>query len=439
MQLLAQWSKLHELQGNLQRADQLLERAGAASSARDVELLRVVYLVRRGLHEQALALLESAPELNGEAQLERGRLYDRLGRHPKHGATGCRARRSSRRRRAEPNIRRGQWRCLRAFEAVPGGTNIELLPRAAVREDVPQPVFIMGFPRSGTTLVEQVLGGHSAVRPGGELTFAGEWPQLLRFARRPRGVSGEPRPDLDRRSATTSRASCAITIWRARRNAGCSRAGKAFFTDKMPFNEMWLPLVRMAFPRAKIVRVVRHPLDVCVSMLSHQLTHGFNCAYRIETIVHQLCAMLDLMQHYRRELDPADFTLGTRTSCAVPTGRRSACSTISVAVRVRVPGVRRPPSLRRDAELRAGDRKAQHAISESLPALHRGPRAFPAAARAVARRRRLYRRAGELSALAASAPEATATISAALRVGSRLGRTPCGYRRPGRSRHSRAQ
>ena len=50
----------------------------------------------------------------------------------------------------------------------------------------------------------------------------------------------------------------------------------------MPFNEVWLPLITMAFPHAKIVRVVRHPLDVCVSMMSNNLTHGFNCGYRIE-------------------------------------------------------------------------------------------------------------------------------------------------------------
>jgi hypothetical protein len=44
-------------------------------------------------------------------------------------------------------------------------------------------------------------------------------------------------------------------------------------------------------------------------MQSHQLTHGFNCGYRIDTIVHQLCAMFDLSQHYRRELEQAECTL----------------------------------------------------------------------------------------------------------------------------------
>ena len=42
-----------------------------------------------------------------------------------------------------------------------------------MRADVPQPIFIMGFPRSGTTMIEQVLASHPAVRAGGELTFIG--------------------------------------------------------------------------------------------------------------------------------------------------------------------------------------------------------------------------------------------------------------------------
>jgi hypothetical protein len=78
----------------------------------------------------------------------------------------------------------------------------------------------------------------------------------------------------------------------------------------MPFNEIWLPVLRMAFPHAKIVRVVRHPLDVCVSMMSNNFTHGFNCGYRIEDIVHHLAAVFDLVGHYDKQLGYDDFVLG---------------------------------------------------------------------------------------------------------------------------------
>ncbi len=78
---LAHWSKLNEVRGDLGRAQELLDRAEAAGSAADVNLLRASLLARVGRHCEALAILEAAPQLNGDAHLERGRLYDRLGRY----------------------------------------------------------------------------------------------------------------------------------------------------------------------------------------------------------------------------------------------------------------------------------------------------------------------------------------------------------------------
>jgi hypothetical protein len=91
--------------------------------------------------------------------------------------------------------------------------------------------------------------------------------------------------------------------------SGLFNTGKPFFTDKMPFNEMYLPLLKMAFPRAKIVRVLRHPLDVCVSMMSNNLTHGFNCGYRIEDTVRHFAAMFELFEHYRSQMTVGDYEL----------------------------------------------------------------------------------------------------------------------------------
>jgi len=180
--------------------------------------------------------------------------------------------------------------------------NLALLPQAPLRADVPQPIFIMGFPRSGTTLIEQVLASHSAVRAGGELSFITELRQfsLQQFA------GPEPFPENLARTWTADNR-WAATLFRdyyfARvEQYGLLAPGKRYFTDKMPFNEIWLPLVRMAFPQAKIVRVLRHPLDVCVSMLANNMTHGFNCGYSVEGIVHHLLAVSDLDEHYAREL-----------------------------------------------------------------------------------------------------------------------------------------
>jgi len=312
LKILAHWSKTAEVQGDMPRAVQLLDRAAAAAaSGQDVALLRANHLARVGKTQAALALLDSAPALNGDARLERGRLLDRLGRYDEAWndlALG---------KKLLAAERGGLTYNARAVEAFFAGLqqffvrpNLELLPRASVRRDVPQPIFIMGFPRSGTTLIEQVLCSHPAIRAGGELSFVTELRSfaLLQFPG-PESFPG----NLARTWTADHRYAAALfrDFYFARAEQyGLLGEGKAFFTDKMPFNEIWLPLIRMAFPEAKMVRVLRHPLDVCVSMLANNMTHGFNCGYRIEDIVHHLLAVSSLDMHYACELGSLGHELG---------------------------------------------------------------------------------------------------------------------------------
>lgn len=309
LRTLAHWSKLAEVRGDLPRALELLQRAASAASSADVDLLHANHLARTGRPAEALALLDRAPQLNGDARLERGRLLDRLGRFDE-------AWRDMVAGKQQLAAQSGLTYNAQAVEAFFGRlkrffvrANNMLLPRAAVRSDVPQPIFVIGFPRSGTTLIEQVLSSHSAVRAGGELTFIGELRDLaLRQFPGP-----ESFPDnlsqmwtADRRWAATA---FRDYYFARAEQYGLTGVGAQFFTDKMPFNEMWLPLIHTAFPHAKIVRVVRHPLDVCVSMLANNLTHGFNCGYSIEGIVHHLLAIADLEAHYMREWPAEVFEL----------------------------------------------------------------------------------------------------------------------------------
>jgi Tfp pilus assembly protein PilF len=302
---LAHWSKLAEVCGDLPRAAQLLDRAAAASSDKDVDLLRAVHLARTGQPAQALALLDRAPALNGDARLMRGRLLERLGRHEE---AWCDLVAAKQQLASEAGGLQYDARAVEAFFArlqrFFTSANFALLPRAQRRTDAPQPIFIVGFPRSGTTLIEQVLSSHSAVRAGGELSFILE---LRQFSLQ--NFSGEPFPDNLARCWTADQL-WAATLFRDYYLARCEQygllaPGARYFTDKTPFNEIWLPLILMAFPQAKIVRVVRHPLDVCVSMLANHMTHGFNCGYRIEDIVHHVSAVSDLEAHYAREIPAA--------------------------------------------------------------------------------------------------------------------------------------
>ncbi len=185
------------------------------------------------------------------------------------------------------------------------------MPRARQRTDVPQPIFIMGLPRSGTTVVDRIIRSHSAVHGGGEFAFLGE----LRKVASDVLPSPQPFPENLAQSWTADRHYVA-TLFRdyyLARAEGFgllkSGDGKSFFTDRMPFNEVYLPLLKAAFPNARIVHVMRHPLDVCVSMISSNVTHGFNCGYRVEDAAHHLAAVFDLFEHYRRELDLGDYVV----------------------------------------------------------------------------------------------------------------------------------
>jgi tetratricopeptide (TPR) repeat protein len=301
---LAHWSKLYEVQGDLKLAGDLLDRAAAASSAEHVNLLRVNYLARAGHAADALAMLDAAPALNGDARLERGRLNDRLGRYEEAWVDFVEGKSKL---AAQGGGLEYQAKAVETFFARLREffvrANVQLLPRAATRTDLPQPIFVLGFPRSGTTLIEQVLASHSQVRAGGELPFMTE---LRRLTNQLFPVP-EPFPENLSRTWTADNgyaASLFRDYYFARADQyGLLKPGKRHFVDKQPFNEIWLPVLRMAFPAAKIVHVVRHPLDVCVSVMSNSLTHGFNCGYRIEDIVHHFAAVFDLVEHYRRELD----------------------------------------------------------------------------------------------------------------------------------------
>ena len=306
---LAHWSKLCELRGDLQRAQGLLARAQAASSSQDVTLLRAIYLGRDRRTEEALAILNSAPQLGGQAQLERGRLYDTQGRYEEAWRDFVEAKQKLARESGSEYSAAAVDEFFAGLKHFFTRANIALLPQAPPRPEARQPIFIMGFPRSGTTLIEQVLCSHSSVLAGGELPFVGDLRKL--------GIlllpSEEAFPENLSQTWTADNRYVA-TLFRDYYLARAQQArllepGGRYFTDKWPFNEIYLPLVKMAFPHARIIRLVRHPLDVCVSMLSNNLAPGFFCGYRIEDIVHHLVAVHNLVEHYRREMHLDEFVL----------------------------------------------------------------------------------------------------------------------------------
>jgi tetratricopeptide (TPR) repeat protein len=120
-----------------------------------------------------------------------------------------------------------------------------------------RPIFIVGMPRSGTTLVERILSSHSEVSSGGELE---DFSLLMKRATKTEGNSV-----LDANmfaSAGVIDFQQVAKDYLARTAHIGDNQGK--FVDKLPFNFFYLPFIRQAFPHAKIICLLRNPLDTCV-------------------------------------------------------------------------------------------------------------------------------------------------------------------------------
>ena len=163
------------------------------------------------------------------------------------------------------------------------------------------PVFIVGMPRSGTTLVESVLARHPAVYAGGEMLHMFEVERaLLQWARQQKGYSGGPHemlrlvePDIFTRNAQA-------VLGRIAKAAGRPFAA---FTDKLPENSQRLGLIAKVFPGARIIYVRRHALDCCISNLFQRFAMGHGFAFRQDLLGERYRQVAETMALWRKSID----------------------------------------------------------------------------------------------------------------------------------------
>ena len=301
------FARLEEADRNLAAAMLLLERAAALfPNNPNVLLLRATVLGRTGDAPAALAVLDelaAAKATLGPAEwLEKGRLLDRMGRYAEafaaFDAGRNRLREVSGLSYLDEHAQQLTARLKNFFTA----KRLATLPRAARRRDVAQPLFVLGFPRSGTTLLEQTLTAHPRIAAGDELPFIAEIAELMpRLLESPLAYPealaelwmGDHREDLNNLRDHYLRRVGAL---------GIVPEGAAWFTDKMPLNETHLGLIHLLFPESPLVHVVRHPLDVVLSVYSNLLTHGFYCAYALESAARHYARVMELVDHEVNEM-----------------------------------------------------------------------------------------------------------------------------------------
>ncbi|HWA90294.1 MAG TPA: sulfotransferase [Rhizomicrobium sp.] len=150
-----------------------------------------------------------------------------------------------------------------------------LAEREGLGDPAPDPIFIVGMPRSGSTLAEQILASHSQVEGANEL------PDL-------QDIAAE-------RRCRDWRALGAEYLARTRRHR---RTGRPRFTDKMPANFEHVGLILLMLPNAKIVDVRRHALGCCVSNWRQLYFAGNNFSYDLEELGRYYRAYVALMAHF---------------------------------------------------------------------------------------------------------------------------------------------
>jgi tetratricopeptide (TPR) repeat protein len=163
--------------------------------------------------------------------------------------------------------------------------------RSGCGDPDPSPIFIVGLPRSGSTLVEQILASHSCV----EGTF--ELPNLLTIVREfdhadavhdayPEIVCSAPAEHLGNLGRRYIEETAPL------------RGARPYFIDKMPNNFSHVGLIQAILPRAVIIDVRRHPMDACFSTYKQHFAEGQSFSYDLEDLGRYYRSYLSLMDHW---------------------------------------------------------------------------------------------------------------------------------------------
>lgn len=265
-QLQLRLAGLYERVNRVGEAENLLEKVALEadpSGARDIAYQRAQLAVRRGDHAAARAMLESTgPRSDGDLAywFTLAQACDKLG----DTASAMQAFKIAHARQVDelksvvPHFFEADAEVLANAEARVSAYEYRSWPELRSPDAPQSPVFVVGFPRSGTTLLEQMLDAHPHLQSMDERPFFNMLSNQLKSSTGfeiPRDLGRLDQGDCDELRKGYVILACGKV----------PRQWNAQLVDKNPLNMLWLPMIHRLFPKAKFVLAIRHPCDVILS------------------------------------------------------------------------------------------------------------------------------------------------------------------------------
>ncbi|MGJ8662486.1 MAG: tetratricopeptide repeat-containing sulfotransferase family protein, partial [Marinicella sp.] len=186
---------------------------------------------------------------------------------------------------------------LQFMQAIEDNYTTSFLQQAPVGHDTNEPIFIVGLPRSGTTLLERIIGNHTDVISAGELTQFNhcmlQGIQQLKL-----------NPQLSRAQMVAESVNMDFkALGQNYLNSTRPISGQtAQFIDKFPQNAQYVGLIHRALPQAKILILERHPMDVCYAVYKQMFTDIYQFSYDLEELAQYFIQHQQLMNHWQASL-----------------------------------------------------------------------------------------------------------------------------------------
>ena len=246
----------------------------------------------RAAMEDALVAAEPDSDARADDRLHLhfalGKAYDDVAEHEpafRHYAAGNAI------RSAQLGYRAAETRA--AVDAIIAACTPEFFAaRAGAGDPAPDPVFILGMPRAGSTLIEQILSCHSAIEGTMELP---DIPALALGLGRE--AYGDGRRWIEALAETPPARLAELGTAFLQRTAVQRKTAKPFYIDKLPNNWLYTAFIRLILPNAKIIDARRHPLDCCFSNFRQHYARGQAFSYGLADVGAYYCDYVRLMAH----------------------------------------------------------------------------------------------------------------------------------------------